>query len=108
MSAAVQAEAVRSIRCRTRCAFGDHAHHDRLLAVEEDVDALLDLLELAVTWGELDYSTAAVIPPREWPAFLVQHRWKDTQRCERLFALATDIALHSQACATAEPESHLP
>lgn len=71
------------------------AHHDRLLAVESDPDALVDLFELAVTWGELDYSEADVLPPESWIDFAVEHRWRRPDRMARVFALATDIALRA-------------
>lgn len=70
-------------------------HHDRLLAVETDADELLDLLELAVTWGELDYSRATVLPPEQWPDFAARHPWQDRDRVERIFSLAVDVALCS-------------
>jgi hypothetical protein len=100
-----RSEATDTVPCRDGCTFGHRhrRHHDRLLAVEGDTDAVLDLFELAVTWGELDYSTVGVIPPSEWAMFAAQHRWQDPARCERLFALATDAALHSQACAATPP-----
>jgi hypothetical protein len=105
MSSVLPAKTVSSIRCRIECAFDDRAstHHDRMLDVEDDFDALLELLELAVTWGELDYSDAGVIAPSQWEAFVAQHRWNDPARCERLFALAADVARHSQVCAAAGP-----
>lgn len=72
-------------------------HHDRLLAAETDVDALVDLFELAVTWGELDYSRAGVIPPEQWIDFAERHHWQDSERARRIFGLATDIVLRSEA-----------
>ncbi|TCK24445.1 hypothetical protein [Pseudonocardia endophytica] len=73
-----------------------HAHHhDRLLLVETDFDELLELLELAVTWQELDYSDAAVVPPERWNDFAMTHVWRDQDRMERLFGLATDVALRA-------------
>jgi hypothetical protein len=90
---------VTSIRCGKRCAFGTSrlaAHHDRLLAAETDLEALLELLELAVTWGELDYSTSDVVPPAMWTQFYEQHSWRDAVTMERMFDLATDLALRSQ------------
>lgn len=70
-------------------------HHDRLLQVEDDVDELLALIELAVTWCELDYSEVAVVPPERWIEFAAAHAWRDPHRVERLFGLAADIALRS-------------
>ena len=82
---------------------GRHPHHDRLLAVETDLNELLELLELAVTWGELDYSGASVIPPGQWIDFAARHHWREPERAMRIFSLATDIALRSRAhCADDE------
>lgn len=91
---------VTSIRCGKGCALrtGPLAtHHDRLLAAETDLEALLEFMELAVTWGELDYSTSDVVPPAMWAAFCEQHTWRDPATMERIFDLATDLALRSQA-----------
>lgn len=74
------------------------AHHDRLLLVESDADELLELLELAVTWAELDYSATAVVPPERWAAFAGAHTWRDPEWIERLFGLAADIALRPAPC----------
>jgi len=51
--------------CHGQCAVAARypEHHDRLLAVDTDADALLELLEIAVTWHELDYSDAEVAGP---------------------------------------------
>jgi hypothetical protein len=80
-------------RCGCAPARRSSRHHDQLLAVESDPDALLDLLELAVTWGELDYGDADVLPPEAWIDFAAEHRWCRPDRVARLFALATDVAL---------------
>ncbi|GAA4910036.1 hypothetical protein EV188_10197 [Actinomycetospora succinea] len=69
------------------------AHHDRLLAVETDPDAVLDLFEIAVTWGELDYTGAEVLAPEAWLDFASDHVWRCPDRVIRLFALASDVAL---------------
>lgn len=66
-------------------------HHDRLLRVDTDPDAMLDLMELAVTWHELDYSAEPVVGPREWSTFALRHRWTDPVRAATLFGLALDI-----------------
>jgi hypothetical protein len=72
-------------------------HHDRLLRVDSDVDELVELLELAVTWGELDYSGVAVLAPVQWLEFARTHEWAAPDRALRIFGLATDIALRSGA-----------
>jgi len=66
-------------------------HHDRLLTVDVDAEELLALLELAVTWHELDYSGARVIGPGAWSTFVAHHRWHCPERAERAFGLALDI-----------------
>lgn len=68
-------------------------HHDRLLRLEDDIDELVELLELAVTWQELDYSGQDVVAPERWVDFASSHRWRDAARTERLFGLAADVAL---------------
>lgn len=97
----VSIQEVSQLRCGSECRFVDRlaSHHDQLLAVEETAEALLDLLELAVTWGELEYASVAVIPPAQWLDFVSQHRWHDRDHAERIFSLAADVAMHSEACA---------
>lgn len=78
--------------CGGDCGAMEHrAHHDRLLAVDTDPDALLALVELAVTWHELDYSTEPVVGPREWLTFADRHDWTFPDRAAWAFALAVDI-----------------
>jgi hypothetical protein len=79
--------------CRGECdvAIRHRAHHDRLLAVDTDAEALLDLLEIAVTWHELDYSEADLAAPEHWLTFAEQHAWADPDRAARIFSLAVDI-----------------
>lgn len=80
-------------RCGCAPSLRRSAHHDRLLAVESDPDAVLDLFEIAVTWGELDYTGAEVVPPEAWLDFASDHVWRCPDRVLRLFALAADVAL---------------
>lgn len=85
---------VQAVDCCADCPHADcptRAHHDRLLTVDTDAGELLALLELAVTWHELDYSGGRVVGPEAWPAFATRHRWRDPQRAERAFSLALDI-----------------
>ena len=86
---------VMALRCLPGCSVQPAArhHHDRLLTVEFDIDELLELLELAVTWEELDYSGAGVVPPDQWLYFAACHEWRDPDRAARIFSVATDIAL---------------
>ena len=52
-----------------------------------------------MTRGEPDYSSADRIPPPRWLDLAATHHRQDRAHVERLFALVTDIALHSTACA---------
>ena len=82
-------------RCLKGCEFRDQApwHHDQLLAAAGSVESAVDLLDLAVTWGELDYSGQELIDPSQWRQFLAAHRWPDRTLAGRLFGLAEDVAL---------------
>jgi len=84
---------VRHLGCRVTCDFAGATvrHHGRLIAVEYDQDAVLELMELAVTWPELAYSKTETIPPNSWMTFAEAHRWADPDRVERIFSIATDI-----------------
>lgn len=79
--------------CLGQCAAAERhpAHHDRLLAVDTDVDVLLELLEIAVTWRELDYTDTPVAGPADWATFAERHAWRCPERAERAFSLALDI-----------------
>jgi hypothetical protein len=81
--------------CRDTCtvATGTEWHHARLTRVEDDQDALLELLELAITWHELEYTESAVVAPDRWMAFVEDHHWTDPDRVERIFSLATDVVM---------------
>jgi hypothetical protein len=52
----------------------------------------LELLELAASWDEIDYSAEALVPPPDWPAFAAEHAWRDPEVAERLFGVAVDVA----------------
>lgn len=78
-------------RGQCRAAVRHPAHHERLLTVDTSVDALLELLEIAVTWHELDYSEIPVVGPQDWPAFAGEHVWRYPDRADRAFSLAIDI-----------------
>ena len=81
--------------CRGACGFDAAAewHHRRLMTIERDQDVLLELIELAVTWPELEYSETPTIAPEDWMTFVEGHRWADPERVERIFSVATDIAM---------------
>ena len=78
--------------CSCRFAGAAPAHHDQLLRAPTDVSMALELLELATTWSELDYSAEALIPPGDWLAFVARHDWGDAEMAERLFGVAVDVA----------------
>jgi hypothetical protein len=90
-------ENVRGARCAQGCAFDGVTieHHDQLLTVDQNLDQAMALMELAVTWGELDYSEAPLIPPSRWSDFVACHRWQVQDRAQRVFSLAVDAATHS-------------
>jgi hypothetical protein len=78
---------------RCRCRFGRNAeHHDRLLRIDHDPEQIVSLMELALTWGELDYSDEPVIPPNRWLDFVAAHSWIDQAQAERIVGLALDVA----------------
>jgi hypothetical protein len=85
---------VRPTYCLGQCgeALRHPAHHDRLLTVDTNIDVLLELLEIAVTWYELDYSAASVVGPENWSSFADEHTWTVPTRAHRAFSLAVDIA----------------
>jgi hypothetical protein len=93
----VTGERVAALSCRAGCRVDPalRRHHDRLLTVESDVDELLELIELAVTWGELNYCGVSVVPPGQWLEFAACHEWRDPDRAARIFSVATDIALRT-------------
>lgn len=82
--------------CPCRFATASPAHHDRLLRAETDLAVAVELLELAVTWSELDYSEEQVIAPAEWLAFVAEHPWHDREGVTRLFSVAVDVAVHKR------------
>jgi len=83
--------------CLRKCGFtsATKAHHDRLARIDQDLEEVLDLMELAVTWGELDYSRESVIGPDHWLDFAQTHTWQNPERAERVLSLATDVAMGS-------------
>lgn len=84
------------------------AHHDRLLLVDVDPDELLALLEMAVTWDELDYSTFDVIGPPDWSTFADQHSWTHPERAAAAFSLALDIVAKSRRGGGPHPAAATP
>lgn len=98
---------LRGASCLSGCSFGGptKSHHDRLLSVDRDPDGMLDLLELALTWDELDYEAHSLIEPPQWEHFLVTHRWRDRAQAARIFGLATDVAMRAGWRTTGAPPS---
>jgi hypothetical protein len=81
-----------AVTCDCRFARIAPRHHDLLLNVEVDVATTLELMELATTWEELDYSEEAVIPPCDWMDFATAHNWRNPELAARLFSLAIDVS----------------
>ncbi len=73
-----------------------------------DLDTVVDLVELAVTWDELDYGDADLIPPYDWLEFWSDHPWPDPDVARRLFSAAVDIARTTRASDSARPRSTAP
>ncbi|GAC1388786.1 MAG: hypothetical protein NVSMB4_14940 [Acidimicrobiales bacterium] len=77
--------------CSFQTAFPDH--HDRLLQLEGDgIYGATELIELALTWDELDYSDQALIGPDDWAAFVSAHHWHDATAVAELIEVALDCA----------------
>lgn len=90
----------RHLCCRRCAATAEQAaHHDRLLLVDTDPGELLALMELAVTWYELEYSRCEVLGPRDWLSFAERHPWTHPERAEAAFSLAVDIVGRSSPTA---------
>jgi len=81
-----------TVVCHCRFASAAPAHHDQLVRAATDVAEAVELVELAVSWNELDYSREAVIPPVDWLEFAAEHRWQNEGVAVRLFSAAVDIA----------------
>jgi len=90
---------LRGARCLADCHFGGplKAHHDQLLRVDRDPDQAFELLELALTWDELDYDAEHLIEPAAWDHFLESHRWRDRARAVRVFSLADSIMMRASS-----------
>jgi hypothetical protein len=101
---------VRQAGCRDACSFDPAAqwHHARLRTLENDQDALLEFLELAVSWHELEYPATTFIPPDEWLSFAEGHRWASPARVERIFSLATDVAMAAGRAVRQRPGTPAP
>jgi hypothetical protein len=81
-----------SVDCRCRFARNAPGHHRRLVSLEaQPFTSLVELIEMAATWGEIEYGeTEPVIPPSEWIEFAEAHAWTDGDRVfNALVALAS-------------------
>ena len=81
-----------SVDCRCRFARNAPGHHRRLVSLEaQPLTSLVELIEMAATWGEIEYGeTEPVIPPSEWIEFAEAHAWTDGDRVfDALVALAS-------------------
>jgi len=93
--------------CRDTCVVdaATEWHHRRLMTIESDQDVLLELIEVAVTWPELEYSETPTIAPEHWMTFAENHHWADRDRVERIFGLATDIARNAMRATRLRPRA---
>jgi len=57
-------------------------HHDRLLQIESaPFDVLAELIDMAATWGEVEFGLdEPVIGPSDWLAFVEHHQWDQPDR----------------------------
>ena len=83
--------------CVCRFIDGTREHHDELLRAPTELAAAVALLEIATSWGEIDYSTEALIPPADWLSFVAEHTWLNPDLAQRLFGVAVDVARRSIA-----------
>jgi hypothetical protein len=91
--------------CRCRFAQNAPGHHRRLVSLEaQPMTSLVELIEMAATWGEIEYGESEpVIPPSEWIEFAEAHAWADGDRVfDALVALAS-LAPRPQPMATVTP-----
>ncbi len=55
------------------------------------MESLTSIVEMAVTWDELDYSDCELIKPAEWLAFVDCHEWTDADRVLRFFLAVSSM-----------------
>lgn len=82
----------KTVECRCRFAKDSPGHHRRLISLEtQPMTSLVELIEMAATWGEIEYDeTEPVIPPSEWIEFAQSHAWTDVEKVfDALVALAS-------------------
>ncbi|GAB3201192.1 hypothetical protein GCM10027062_22660 [Nocardioides hungaricus] len=86
-------------RCGCRFEQSAPAHHRRLVALEhEPMTSLVELIEMAATWGELEFGESEpVIAPADWIQFAQEHAWSDADRVFDALVALSSIALSSVA-----------
>jgi len=89
-------------QCHCRFASSAPRHHAELLLAGSNVDTAVALIELAVTWEELDYTDQPVIPPHHWLEFWSDHAWPDADLACRLFSAAVDVARRNRGRAPSD------
>ena len=75
---------VRPTRSACGCEYRQAApdHHDRLLRLESNAfDPMVELIEIAATWHELEYGECEpVLGPDRWIEFAATHSWRQPER----------------------------
>lgn len=92
-------------RCGCRFELSAPAHHRRLVSLEsEPMTSLVELIEMAATWGELEFGEAEpVIPPTEWIEFAETHAWGDAARVFDALVALSSLAPVRSPLATVTP-----
>jgi len=82
-------------------------HHRRLVSIEaEPMTSLVELIEMAATWGEIEYGEMEpVIPPSEWIDFAEEHAWTDGNRVFDALVALSSLAFPSRASGLASVTS---
>ena len=81
------------------------AHHRRLVSLEaQPMMSLVELIEMAATWGEIEYGEAEpVIPPSEWIDFAEAHAWADGDRVFDALVALSSLVPRARTTAGAKP-----
>ena len=91
-----------AVDCRCRFAQTAPGHHHRLVSLEaQPLTSLVELIEMAATWGEIEYGeTEPVIPPSEWIEFAEAHVWSDGDRVFDAFVALASLPPRARPLAT--------
>ena len=66
--------------------------------------SLVELIEMAATWGELEYGeTEPVIPPSEWIDFAAEHAWVDANRVFDALVALSSLVPRAQSTVDEKP-----